>query len=540
MMKKITLLLLTLLNFGFVYSAEKSAFLRAKAEAEAKTAKENGVTPPKAKGIKLSAKEKEKIRKQKHKERQRAQRNKKKAQKEKQKEKEQKRAEQQQRKYTLKASKVVRLDPDLPKDTTLSNLYMLNSPMNDYQPYAIDKFMIFTSDRYRRPETKSEEFTEKAYFAKRKGKKKWQKPEQNGYKWNSDNNTSLIGMDDENFYFYRCYWPDNGEIFYSSRIVDKQKHRTDKRNPWNSLKLLKFNGVNSEYDETSVTKIGRDSMLFVSNRTGNYDIYMLFKGSVVIPMDSLNTQYDENDLYFDSQSRTLYFASDRPEGCGGYDIYKSILNPQGHFSSPVHIKDTLVNTSFNERDFHRVCDSIMYFASDRDGGAGNLDLYEITISTKTDEYIEDSTLTEEENQIESQRDELMKMLKEFGLLPFHGEVQVGAYRYIKSLKEFYKRFPCIKNQDLKELEIVVDDTIHVHKYIINKVYTIVDEALDKQYEIEKMHCLPDKEFSDMPFIGVLDKKGNRFAIFWKRDEFVQKNIYYIFKNGKIVWKSRKF
>ena len=44
----------------------------------------------------------------------------------------------------------------------------------------------------------------------------------------------------------------------------------------------------------------------------------------------------------------------------------------------------------------------------------------------------------------------------------------------------------------------------------------------------------------MPFIGVLDKEGNRFAIFWKKDEFVQKNIYYIFKNGKIVWKSRKF
>ena len=134
----------------------------------------------------------------------------------------------------------------------------------------------------------------------------------------------------------------------------------------------------------------------------------------------------------------------------------------------------------------------------------------------------------------------MQKLKEYGLLPFHGEVQIGAYQYIKSVKDFYKRFPCIKEQDIKMQEILVDGKFHVHKFIINKVYTIVDEALDKQYEIEKMHCLPDKEFSDMPFIGVLDKEGNRFAIFWKKDEFVQKNIYYIFKNGKIVWKSRKF
>ena len=141
---------------------------------------------------------------------------------------------------------------------------------------------------------------------------------------------------------------------------------------------------------------------------------------------------------------------------------------------------------------------------------------------------------------------MIEKLKELGLFPFRGEVQIGAYRYIKSVDAFYKRFPCIKGEDIKMSKIKVfdkvieKDSLYVHKFILNKVYTDVYEALDKQFAIEAMKCLPDKEFSDMPFIGMLDKKGNRYAIFWKQDEFASKNVFYLMKNGKQIWKSRKF
>ena len=41
----------------------------------------------------------------------------------------------------------------------------------------------------------------------------------------------------------------------------------------------------------------------------------------------------------------------------------------------------------------------------------------------------------------------------------------------------------------------------------------------------------------MPFIGLLDKKGKRFAIFWKKDEFENKKVFYIYSNGKQIWKE---
>jgi hypothetical protein len=87
--------------------------------------------------------------------------------------------------------------------------------------------------------------------------------------------------------------------------------------------------------------------------------------------------------------------------------------------------------------------------------------------------------------------------------------------------------------------IVVDGTT-VHKYIIDTVYTDVDAAVTKQVKIEAMHCLPDQVFTDMPFIAMLDKTGNRYAIFWKKDEFLNKKVFYIFKNGKQVWKNKLF
>lgn len=422
------------------------------------------------------------------------------------------------------------------KDTTLRNLYTLNSPMNDFMPYAFGKQLIFSSDRYRAPELFSEEWSEKTYFATRKGKNNWSKQKMNGYKWSSDNNTALVGVDEQYFYFYRSFWLDNGEIFRASRIKKGSKGRPDKKRPWHVGRLHYYNDINTEFDETSVATVSSDTIFFVSNQGGNYDIYLQIRGRMPQPVRNLNTSHEENDLHYLPATRTLYFASNRPGGAGGFDIYQTHFYPDATFDDPTRIADTIVNSAYDDRDYHPISDSVIYFASNRPGGIGNLDIYEINITTLGAEPLPET----KEDTVETLRDELIEKLKELGLFPFKGEVQVGAYQYIKSLRAFYKRFPCIKTQDLKEVEIVVDGKIHVHKYIVNRVYDDVYEALEKQYEIEQMHCLPEKEFSDMPFIGCLDSEGNRYAIFWKREEMESHNLYYIYKNGQIVWKSRKF
>jgi hypothetical protein len=426
------------------------------------------------------------------------------------------------------------------KDTVCINMETLNSTKDDYMPFLIGKTLIFTSNRKSAQEGQTVQYTEKVYFSTRKSKNKWTEPLKNGYKWNSDNNTALIGISPSLFYFYRSYWKDNGEIFVAQRLGDK-------KNPWKASQLRKLTRICSDFDECSIAPTNRgDSTFFVSNRNGSYDIFLQIGTDKAYPVDILNSEYDENDLYFYAPTNTLFFSSNRPGGIGGYDIYQSSI-VDNQFEKPVLLRDTMINSTSDDRDFKKYNDSTMFLASNRKMGLGGYDIYEIRVKTKgAREEREDSTdinIVDEKigaDSIVDLKSDLYKKLKELGLFPFKGEVQVGAYRYIQSLEDFTTdKFPCIKSEKLK-MTVVTVDGIKVHKFIVDTVYTDVDKAINKQVAIEAMHCLPDKVFSDMPFIGMLDKQGNRYAIFWKKDDFLKKKIFFIFKNGKQIWKSRKF
>jgi outer membrane protein OmpA-like peptidoglycan-associated protein len=52
---------------------------------------------------------------------------------------------------------------------------------------------------------------------------------------------------------------------------------------------------------------------------------------------NINTSRDEVSAFIASDNRTLYFASDRPGGFGGYDIYKATLEPNGRCSTPQNL-----------------------------------------------------------------------------------------------------------------------------------------------------------------------------------------------------------
>ena len=236
-----------------------------------------------------------------------------------------------------------------------------------------------------------------------------------------------------------------------------------------------------------------------------------------------------------------------------------------------------VNSDTTDRDYRQYGDSTMFFSSNRSGGQGGMDIYMITLRTPKDsivlppvdtvkkvdsivvvEPVKDSVIATpsipkpiieaapipakmvaQTDTIQKEHDELIDKLKELGLFPFRGEVQLGAFRLITSVDQFKQKFECLKPEDLR-MDTVVYNGVTIHKFIINKQYTNVDEALNKQLEIINKHCLPEKSFSDMPFIGMLDKNNNRFAIFWKKDEFLNKNIFYIFQNGKQIWKGKRF
>jgi len=82
---------------------------------------------------------------------------------------------------------------------------------------------------------------------------------------------------------------------------------------------------------------------------------------------------------FSGDGKTLYFASNRAGGAGGIDLYRTSIDASGRFSRPVNMGRT-INTPGDEMFPHVGADAKLYFASDGHPGLGKLDVF---VATRT-------------------------------------------------------------------------------------------------------------------------------------------------------------
>lgn len=127
-------------------------------------------------------------------------------------------------------------------------------------------------------------------------------------------------------------------------------------------------------------------LFFVSDREGGIggkDIWVsrFQDGLWQIPENlgpEINTPFDETAPFIASDNETLYFTSDGHPGMGGNDIFYS-KRTNGKWQRPENMGYPF-NTGFEEVSACISPDGTKaYLASDRDGGYGNMDLYEVKI-----------------------------------------------------------------------------------------------------------------------------------------------------------------
>lgn len=89
----------------------------------------------------------------------------------------------------------------------------------------------------------------------------------------------------------------------------------------------------------------------------------------------VNSRWDETSASFSQTGDTLYFASDRDGGFGGLDLYYALKNKKGVWSEVVNMGDT-VNTVFNE--IAPVCvTNGLFFSSEGHKTFGGYDVFYI-------------------------------------------------------------------------------------------------------------------------------------------------------------------
>ncbi|MDR0763571.1 MAG: OmpA family protein [Bacteroidales bacterium] len=89
----------------------------------------------------------------------------------------------------------------------------------------------------------------------------------------------------------------------------------------------------------------------------------------------VNTEYWESQPSFSSDGRTLYFCSNRPDGYGAGDIWKTTLTNNGTWSEPENLGSTINTSSMENSPFIHPDQKTLYFSSNGHAGLGGMDIF---------------------------------------------------------------------------------------------------------------------------------------------------------------------
>jgi outer membrane protein OmpA-like peptidoglycan-associated protein/tetratricopeptide (TPR) repeat protein len=160
----------------------------------------------------------------------------------------------------------------------------------------------------------------------------------------------------------------------------------NKNGEWKTPGPVSF-GISTKGSQTSFTfnPSGNEIYFVTDNGKDNFggkDIYFIKKTSEKKwskPLNAgplINTIYDEESPRFSKKGDTLWFSSQGHNSTGGFDIFYSVRNADGKWDTTRNCGYP-VNTAWDEIFYYPSPsnDSLFYFASNRSGGLGGLDIY---------------------------------------------------------------------------------------------------------------------------------------------------------------------
>lgn len=95
--------------------------------------------------------------------------------------------------------------------------------------------------------------------------------------------------------------------------------------------------------------------------------------------DNINSTQDEQSVFIHPDNQTLYFCSEGHVGMGGADIFMAKRQADGSWGNPVNLGYPINSNGEESSLLVSPSGRKAYFASDREGGQGGLDLYEFEL-----------------------------------------------------------------------------------------------------------------------------------------------------------------
>lgn len=302
---------------------------------------------------------------------------------------------------------------------------------------------------------------------------------------------------------------------------------------WKNFRELPFNSDDYSVCHAHLADSGR-TLFFSSDMPGGFGGFDIYESKLIDGLwsnpknlgEAINTA--KNEVYPYEKNGVLYFSSNGYPGYGGFDIYSSIY--KGGWQAPENMKSP-INSSRDDISIYFINDTSGFYASNREGGVGEDDLYRFTKQEPL-QLVEINGLYELNNvPIDSVK--VMLLNKEDSTVSVRYTDKDGRFKFVKL--PYNEEF--IVKIDEQDETIVKDGRLYLTDEFGNKLRLLTRlrngghrfKALPVE-EFKDFSLLAEEDISlseQFPFVGQLFKK-------LPGDFNETKLVYLITEEGEIV------
>ncbi|WPP48546.1 OmpA family protein [Catalinimonas niigatensis] len=163
------------------------------------------------------------------------------------------------------------------------------------------------------------------------------------------------------------------------KIVEKIYTSYKNGGRWSTPEAL---NVNTKYNvgTAGISADGQEMLIFVGGENNTGSIYTITKDGKgwTSPVDigtRVNSRFLETTASITPDGKTLYFASNRPDGLGGMDLYKSERLPDGSWGKAENLGPTINTPNNEDAPFIHPDSKTLFFTSDGHNTMGGTDIF---------------------------------------------------------------------------------------------------------------------------------------------------------------------
>ena len=232
-------------------------------------------------------------------------------------------------------------------------------------------------DTYGRTDNLLGEYRCDIYYSNRQDNNNWLQAQPLDYLINSPEHEVILGFDPEGrvLYYYKGPNLENGQLFVDTFQSNNRSLNTD----------LLISPIDAIANVTTPHFIDGNTVIFASRRPGGYGGFDLYQSSNIggrwsTPQNlgpDVNSEFDEITPFLSPDRRSLYFSSNHSDSSiGGFDIFKTVYNSQRRRWSKPYNMGLGINSSADDSHFRLARDGYTAFlTSNRKDGIGKRDIY---------------------------------------------------------------------------------------------------------------------------------------------------------------------